>query len=239
MDQPLATYHHYLRLFEWLYSWCIHTIIKNRWSDFVTNIAIFERTKINRTEALLLKFQLCCAGHVSMVINLCLPKIHWSSGLPGNKEAIHCKFDKIPWCLIHRASLMFDCSWEPIRQPFHHQPGCPIWKHPQNHLQENRCRKMNHYTMPAISDETFCSRHCDCACLSPIILITHESVTVNLNKPCDHTHTHTHTHTHSCQVGWGFRIHRLLLCRGVRHPNKCPKYDTKQYDGEDRCWSFR
>ena len=35
-----------------------------------------------------------------------------------------------------------------------------------------------------------------------------------------------------CPVGWGCRIHRLLLCRGVTPPNECPGYDTKQYDGE-------
>ena len=35
-------------------------------------------------------------------------------------------------------------------------------------------------------------------------------------------------------VGWGCRIYRLHLCRGVRPPlpNKCPGYDTKQSDGE-------
>ena len=38
----------------------------------------------------------------------------------------------------------------------------------------------------------------------------------------------------SCPVGWGCRIHRLHLCRGVRPPlfNECPGYDTKQSDGE-------
>ena len=38
----------------------------------------------------------------------------------------------------------------------------------------------------------------------------------------------------SCPVSWGCRIHRLLLCRGVRPPphNGCPGYDTKQSDGE-------
>ena len=38
----------------------------------------------------------------------------------------------------------------------------------------------------------------------------------------------------SCPVDWGCRIHRLLLYRGVRtpHPNECPGYDTKQFDGE-------
>ena len=36
----------------------------------------------------------------------------------------------------------------------------------------------------------------------------------------------------SCPVGWGCRIHQLHLCRGVRPPNECPGYDTKQSDGE-------
>ena len=36
-----------------------------------------------------------------------------------------------------------------------------------------------------------------------------------------------------CPVGWGCRIHRLLLWRRVRPPpNECPWYDTKQSDGE-------
>ena len=35
-----------------------------------------------------------------------------------------------------------------------------------------------------------------------------------------------------CPVGWGCRIHRLLLCRGVRPPLRVSWYDTKQSDGE-------
>ena len=36
-----------------------------------------------------------------------------------------------------------------------------------------------------------------------------------------------------CPVGWGCRIYRLHLCRGVRPtPNEGPEYDTKQSDGE-------
>ena len=31
-------------------------------------------------------------------------------------------------------------------------------------------------------------------------------------------------------VSWGCRIHRLLLCRWVRHPHS--GYDTKQFDGK-------
>ena len=34
-----------------------------------------------------------------------------------------------------------------------------------------------------------------------------------------------------CPVGWGWRIHWLLLCKGVRPPpNECLGYDTKQSD---------
>ena len=36
----------------------------------------------------------------------------------------------------------------------------------------------------------------------------------------------------SLPVGWGCRIHRLLLCRGVRPPNECSGYDSKRSDGE-------
>ena len=37
----------------------------------------------------------------------------------------------------------------------------------------------------------------------------------------------------NCLVGWGCRIHQLLLCRVVTpHPHECPAYDTKQSDGE-------
>ena len=36
-----------------------------------------------------------------------------------------------------------------------------------------------------------------------------------------------------CQIGWDCTIHRLHLCRWIRHtPNKCPGYDTKRSDGE-------
>ena len=36
-----------------------------------------------------------------------------------------------------------------------------------------------------------------------------------------------------CPVGWGYRIHQLHLCRGVRPtPNEFTGYDTKQSDGE-------
>ena len=35
-----------------------------------------------------------------------------------------------------------------------------------------------------------------------------------------------------CPVGWGCRIHRLHICRGVTLPYECPGYGTKESDDE-------
>ena len=46
-------------------------------------------------------------------------------------------------------------------------------------------------------------------------------------------------------IGWGYRIHRLHLCRGLRPPphNECPRYDTTESDGEasvmQELWEMR
>ena len=36
----------------------------------------------------------------------------------------------------------------------------------------------------------------------------------------------------SSPVSWGYRIHQVHLCRGVRPPPKYPGYDTKQSNDE-------
>ena len=39
--------------------------------------------------------------------------------------------------------------------------------------------------------------------------------------------------TYKLRLSRGYRIHQLLLCRGVTPPpNDCPRYDNKQSDGE-------
>ena len=40
------------------------------------------------------------------------------------------------------------------------------------------------------------------------------------------------SHMSVIPVSWGCRIHRLYLCRGLRPPNECLGYDTKQSDDE-------
>ena len=50
-----------------------------------------------------------------------------------------------------------------------------------------------------------------------------------------------HLKKHSCPVGWGCRIHRLLLCRGVRPPPPTSVLDMTLNNLMVRfqqCWSF-
>ena len=55
-----------------------------------------------------------------------------------------------------------------------------------------------------------------------------------------HTATSIQPHTYvnktqliPCPVGWGCRVHRLILCKGVTpYANECPRYDIKQSNGE-------
>ena len=56
---------------------------------------------------------------------------------------------------------------------------------------------------------------------------------VGKNTMMESSSIHIFIHLFVCPVGWGCRIHRLLLYRGVRPPpNEYPSYDTKQSDGE-------
>ena len=46
-----------------------------------------------------------------------------------------------------------------------------------------------------------------------------------------------------CPVGWGYRINRLLICRGLRTLQGVSWYDTKLSDGEvpavQELWGMR
>ena len=47
------------------------------------------------------------------------------------------------------------------------------------------------------------------------------------------TNTYIYIHTYYSSFSWSSRIHRLHLCKGLRHtPDKCPRYDIKQSNGE-------
>ena len=84
--------------------------------------------------------------------------------------------------------------------------------------------------------------------------ILHEDIYGQLTSIYIYIHTHTHTWpclqldsyllehlcVHICPVGWGCRIHRLLLCRGVRPPPSSVLDMTLNnlMVRFQQCWSF-
>ena len=67
------------------------------------------------------------------------------------------------------------------------------------------------------------------SCESVVIFLSHICLYQLPSKPSNVKVSHP---AGSVPVNWDCRIHRLHLCRGIRHPSECPVYDTKQSDGE-------
>ena len=80
-----VTYRNHINLLERFHQRCLRTILNIHWSDYITNIIVLERADITSIEAMLLKIQLCWAGHVARMEDHRLPKIIFygelSSGL--------------------------------------------------------------------------------------------------------------------------------------------------------------
>ena len=70
-----ATYRHHLRLLERFHQRCLRIILNIHWSDYVSNVEVFEQAEITSIEAILLKSQLRWVGHVSRMDDHRLPKI--------------------------------------------------------------------------------------------------------------------------------------------------------------------
>ena len=73
--RDLGQLSHHRRLIECFHQRCIRIILNVRLSDFVTNVEFQEQAEIPNIEALLLKYQLRWAGHVSRIEDHRLPKI--------------------------------------------------------------------------------------------------------------------------------------------------------------------
>ena len=89
-SESWVTYRNHLKLLERFHQRCLRTILNIHWSDYVTNIIVLERADIASIEAMLLKIQLCWAGHVARMEDHRLPKIMLYSELSfslRNREA--------------------------------------------------------------------------------------------------------------------------------------------------------
>ena len=69
------TYQRHLCVIERCHQHCLRTILNIHWSDFVNKFEVLEMAMVTSIEAMLLKTQLCWAGHVSKMEDHRLPKI--------------------------------------------------------------------------------------------------------------------------------------------------------------------
>ena len=77
-----------LQLLERFHQRCLRSILGTHWTDFVTNVAILERTGLSSIEAVLLRTHLRWAGHVHRMDDTCLPKMVLYSELASGQRSV-------------------------------------------------------------------------------------------------------------------------------------------------------
>ena len=63
-----VTYRSHVRLFQRLHRRCLRTILNIHWNEFITNVEVLEQAEVPNIEAILLKYKLQWAGHVSRMV---------------------------------------------------------------------------------------------------------------------------------------------------------------------------
>ena len=74
-SEAWVTYRHNVRLLERFHQRCLSIILNIHWSNYVTNVEVFEHSEITSIEAMLMKSQLRWAKHVSRMSDYRLPKM--------------------------------------------------------------------------------------------------------------------------------------------------------------------
>ena len=64
-SESYIIYRQHLQLLECFHQRCLFTILNIHWSNYVSNVEVFNQAEITSIEAMLVKSQLCWAGHVS------------------------------------------------------------------------------------------------------------------------------------------------------------------------------
>ncbi|KAJ7406292.1 hypothetical protein WISP_134706 [Willisornis vidua] len=74
-SESWVIYHHHLRLLKCFHQCCLSVMLNIPWSDYVTNVSVLEQTGVTSIKAMLLRMQLCWAGHISRMEDHRFPKI--------------------------------------------------------------------------------------------------------------------------------------------------------------------
>ena len=166
------TYCSHIRLLER----CLRTI---HWSDFITNVEVLEQAEVSSIEAMIFKYQLRWAGHISRMEDHSLPKIvlfgelstgHRERGDPKKRfkdsqktSLTACNIDHHQWS-DHAADRV---AWRHTI----HQAAAQFEVDRRNSLEDNRQRRKARAASTTAPEITFPCSHCSRPCLSRIGLV--------------------------------------------------------------------
>ncbi|KAJ7410863.1 hypothetical protein WISP_106036 [Willisornis vidua] len=158
-SESWVIYCHHLRLLEWFHQRCLRSILNIHWYDYMTNVSVLEQAGDTSIEAMLMRTQLCWAGHVSRMENYRLPKIV----LYGELATGH--IDCHQWSTL--AS-----NWDSWRHTIHYAATSFENAHRISLKEKRQCRKNR--SSPVSPKETFRYAFCDWTCLSRINLFSNQ-----------------------------------------------------------------
>ena len=181
-SESWVTYKHHVKLLERFHQRCLRNILHIKWWDFVSNIEVLEKAKINSIEALLLKNRLRWLGHVSRMDQDRLPLItlygelslgHRDVGLPKKRykdllksSLSSCSIDQSTWYQL--ASNRAD--WR--KRVF---DGVSTFESERKaQAAEKRKRRKDNTAIKPIVNQSYSCSFCSRVCLSRIGLISHE-----------------------------------------------------------------
>ena len=72
--ETLVLYRKQIRLRERFYQRCLRSILGIKWQDYVSNEQVIKRASLPGIESIMLQVQLCWAGHVKRMEDVCMPK---------------------------------------------------------------------------------------------------------------------------------------------------------------------
>ena len=85
--ETLVLYQKQIRLLEWFYQCCLHSILGIKCQNYISNEEVLKKASLPNIESILLQVQLHLAGHVSRMEDIRMPKaVFFSEPQEGKRD---------------------------------------------------------------------------------------------------------------------------------------------------------
>ncbi|XP_067051128.1 uncharacterized protein [Acropora muricata] len=181
-SETWVIYRSHIHLLERFHQHCRRTILNIHWSDLITNVEVLEQAEVPSIEAIILKYQLRWAGHVSRLEDHRLPNIvmfgelssgHRDRGAPKKRFKVNLKKSLTACNIDHRqwSNLAADhVAWRHTT----HQAAAQFQLDRKNALKDKRQRRKACAASTTTPNLSFPCSHCSRPQISRIGLVSHE-----------------------------------------------------------------